>query len=259
MPTAVDDFLRTAFDFGVAALHRVEVQIGGIAAGVHRRSGTAAQADQHAGAAELNQQRAFGNAVFMGLLRLNAAQTTGNHNRLVIAAHAAVVFGFKGAEIAEQVGAAEFVVERGTAQRAVDHDVERRGDVFGFAVGLFPRLRQIGQVEVGHGKTGEAGFRARATAGGAFVTDFTARTSGRTGKRGDGGGVVVGFHLHDDVGVFFVETVALIFGGSGVKALDFRAFDNGRVVFIRDYRAFRAGFVGVANHAEQRFGLRFAV
>ena len=125
LPAAVDHFLRTAFDFGVAALHRVEVQIGGIAAGIHRRSGAAAQTDQHAGAAELNQQCAFGNAVFMGLLRLDIAQTAGNHNRLVIAAHAAVVFGFKGAEIAEQVGAAEFVVERRAAQRAVDYDVER--------------------------------------------------------------------------------------------------------------------------------------
>ena len=225
LPAAVDYFLRTAFDFWVAALHRIEVQIGGIAAGIHRRSGAAAQADQHAGAAELDQQRAFGNAVFMGLLCLDIAQTAGNHNRLVIAAHAAVVFGFKGAEIAQQVGAAEFVVERGTTQGAVDHDVERGGDVFGFAVSLLPRLRQIGQVEVGHGKAGEAGFRARAAAGGAFITDFTARTGGRTGKRSDGGGVVVGFHLHDDVCVFFVETVALIFGGGGVKALDFRAFD----------------------------------
>ena len=98
--------------------------------------------------------------------------------------------------------------------------------MFGFAIGLFPRLRQIGQIEVGHGKTGEAGFRARTAAGGAFITDFTARAGGRTGKRGDGGRVVVGFHFHDDVGVFLVETVALIFSGSGVKALDFCAFDD---------------------------------
>ena len=36
LPAAVDDFLRAPFDFGVAALHGVEVQIRAVAARVHR-------------------------------------------------------------------------------------------------------------------------------------------------------------------------------------------------------------------------------
>ena len=36
LPAAVDDFLRAAFDFGVAALYGVEVQRGVVRAGVHR-------------------------------------------------------------------------------------------------------------------------------------------------------------------------------------------------------------------------------
>ena len=91
---------------------------------------------------------------------------------------------------------------------------------------MFPRLDGIGNIEVGHGKAGKPGFGARADAGSTFVADFTARTGGGTGKGGDGGGVVVGFHLHNDVGVFFAEAVALRGGRVRIKALDARAFDN---------------------------------
>ena len=54
-----------------------------------------------------------------------------------------------------------------TAERALEHDVERAADVAGFAVGgfdgriLLPRLLCAGNVEVGDAKAGEAGFGAR--------------------------------------------------------------------------------------------------
>jgi len=51
LPAAVDDFLRAPFHLGVAALHRIEVEVRGVGAGIHRRGGAAAEADQHAGAA----------------------------------------------------------------------------------------------------------------------------------------------------------------------------------------------------------------
>ena len=69
LPAAVDDFLRTAFDFRVAALYGVEVQRGVVCTGIHRRSRAAAQADKHTRAAQLDQQRVFGDFVFMRLLR----------------------------------------------------------------------------------------------------------------------------------------------------------------------------------------------
>ena len=54
----VDDLLGAALDLGVAALHRVEVELGGVGAGRHRARGAAAHADAHARPAELDQQRA---------------------------------------------------------------------------------------------------------------------------------------------------------------------------------------------------------
>ena len=59
----------------------------------------------------------------MRLLRLNAAQAAGNHNRFVIAADLTVEFFFKGTEVAQEVRTAEFVVERCAADRAFNHDV----------------------------------------------------------------------------------------------------------------------------------------
>ena len=81
----------------------------------------------------------------------------------------------------------------------------------GFAVGLFPRLLQARDIQVGDGKAGQARFRTRTFARRAFVADFAARARRRARKRRDGGRVVVRFHFHDDMGVFFVETVPLVF------------------------------------------------
>ena len=52
LPAAVDHFLGTTLHFRVAALHRIEIQILGIGAGIHAGSRTAAQTDQHAGATQ---------------------------------------------------------------------------------------------------------------------------------------------------------------------------------------------------------------
>ena len=163
----------------------------------------------------------------MCLFRLNIAQAAGNHNRFVVAVDRAVFLRFKGAEIAQKVWAAEFVVERRAAERTVGHDVQGRGDVSGFAVILFPRLPETGDLQVGRGEARQTGFRARAASRCAFVADFAAGTGGRARKRGDGGGVVVRFHLHDDVCVFLVEAVCLTLVRVRIKPLDFRAFNHG--------------------------------
>ena len=101
LPAAVDDFLRAAFDFWVATLYRVEVQLSCVFTCGHRRSGTATQTNQQAWAAQLNEQSAFRDDVFVGLLVLDVAQATGNHDGLVVAAHGAVEQFFKRAEIAQ--------------------------------------------------------------------------------------------------------------------------------------------------------------
>ena len=71
--------------------------------------------------------------------------------------------------------------------------------------------------------------------------------------------MVVRFHFHDDMGVFFVETVALVFRRIRIETLDFRAFNHGRIVFIGNDCAFGMRIVRIANHAEEGFRLFFAI
>ena len=65
-------------------------------------------------------------------------------------------FLFEGAEIAVDIGASEFVVEGGGAERAVDHDIEGGDDAAGLPVIFFPRLDGTGEFKVGDGETAEA-------------------------------------------------------------------------------------------------------
>ena len=149
-PALVDDFLRPALNLGVAALHRVKVQMRRIGAGGHGAGRAAAHADTHAGAAQLDQQAAGGEFDLVGLAGIDYAQPTGDHDGLVVATlhgvhvtgHGLLVF----AEVAQQIGAAKFVVERSTAQRAFGHDLQRTGNVLGLAKVTSPKF--------GDGKTG---------------------------------------------------------------------------------------------------------
>ena len=87
LPAGVDDFLGAAFHFRIAALDGIEVQVGRVAAGGHRRGGAAAHADAHARAAQLHQQAADGDVVLVRVLRRDIADAASDHDRLVVAEH----------------------------------------------------------------------------------------------------------------------------------------------------------------------------
>ncbi len=125
LPAAVDDFLRAALDLRIAALHRIEIEVCRVGAGCHRRCRAAAEADEHAGAADLHDQCAVRQRVLVRIARDDVADAAGDHDRLVISAHFTRNLLLEGAEIAEQIGAPEFVVERRGADRPVEHDRKR--------------------------------------------------------------------------------------------------------------------------------------
>src|SRR5690606_2815254 len=135
------------FHFRVLALHRGEVQVSRAGTGGHRRSGTAAEADEHGRAAEHDQLGTDGNLALLYVVLADVTETASEHDRLVVATYflTARAAGrlFEGAEVAVERRAPELVVERGAAQRAFDHDVQRADDTLGLAVGLFPRLEEI--------------------------------------------------------------------------------------------------------------------
>jgi hypothetical protein len=139
-PAAVDDFLAAALHLGVVALDRREVQgFRGVPAR-HRRSRAAAQADQHRRPAEHDHQVAGAEPALRDVPRADVAEPARQHDRLVVAARqAGPGCVLEGAEVSEQRGPAELVVERGRAERPVAHDLERAREARRQRAGALPR------------------------------------------------------------------------------------------------------------------------
>src|SRR5690606_6814964 len=135
---------------------------------------------------------------------------------------------------------------------------QRRDDALGLAIGLFPGLLEVGDVQVGNGKAGQASLGLGATAGSPFVANLTARAGSGTGEWSDGGRVVVGFHLHQDVHRLLVRS---IFAGRCIRieAPGLVADDDRSVVLVGREHAFGVHLIGVLDHAEQGLVLAFAV
>src|SRR5690606_33809918 len=131
-PAAVDHFLAAALHLWVLPLHGGEIQILGGGAAGHRRSGAAAEPDQHGGAAQHNQLAPRCKRLLLDMLGFDVAVAAGNHDRLVIAAALDAVGArrvvFITAEITADVRATVFIVEGGAANGTLDHDVERGDD-----------------------------------------------------------------------------------------------------------------------------------
>ena len=102
-PAVVDDLLRTALDFGVAALNRVKVQRRSVGTRGHGACGAATHANAHARAAQLDEQRTGGEQNFLGLVRVDHAQTARNHDGLVVTANHRVGTGGHGLLVLTEV------------------------------------------------------------------------------------------------------------------------------------------------------------
>ena len=133
----------------------------------------------------------------------DVAQAAGDHDGLVIATHAirriACHVLLEGAEVAADRGPAELVVERGGADRPLEHDLERRGDARGPAECALPRPLEAGNAQVRDREPGEPGLGLCAAAGRALVADLAARAGRRARKRRDRGRMVVRLDLDQDV------------------------------------------------------------
>ena len=275
-PAAVDHLLRAALDLGIATLDRVEIELLGVGAGAHAGGCATPKADPHAGAAELDQQRARRQVELGGLVVTNAADAAGDHDRLVIAVASAGDVGFESTEVAHQIRAAELVVERRRAERALDHDRQRTGDpggeaVIGFAcrrpghIGIaLPCSGGLRQAQVRHREAAQPRLGLGTAASGTLVSNLPAGAGGRAGKRRDRCGMVVGLDLEDRVGqlvgsaeLHAKRTLRMI--RPRIQPARRTAFEHGGIVVVGHHRALRRSAMGVADHAEKRGRLGGAV
>ena len=108
------------------------------------------------------------------MLRIDIAHTARDHDRLVIAVHLVTNLLLKGSEITSQIRTAKFVVKRRATDRPCQHNLQRAGHVLRLAVFLLPRTRCVWQMQMRHGKAGQAGFWFTALPRCALVTNLTA-------------------------------------------------------------------------------------
>ena len=106
-------------------------------------------------------------------------------------------------------------------------------------------------------KGAQAGLRPAARAGRPFVADLPTDPGRGTGIGCDGGGMVVGLDLDQNVGLARAVAIAKAL----VRAEDRhgKSLDYAGVVGIRLNRALGVGGVRVANHVEERVRLALAV
>ena len=136
----VDHLLGTPLNFGVAALHRIKIEGHAVAATGQGTGCSPAHANAHPRATQLNQQSTWWEFDFAREFALHHAQTTGDHDGLVVAALHAIDHLLVLAEIAQQIGTAKLVVESRAAQRALGHDGQGAGHVGGLAHFAAPKF-----------------------------------------------------------------------------------------------------------------------
>ena len=253
-PAGVDHLLAAAFHLRVRALYRGEVEILRRGPAGHTGGGAAAEADEHGGTAQHHQGGAGGEACFFDVLLADVAETTGQHDRLVVATQLVLLgsghHGLEGTEVAAEIGTAEFVVEGGGTDGPLQHDIEGRDDAVRLAVVHLPGLGVVRQLQIGDRETAQARLGLGALTGGPLVADLATGTGGGAGIGGDGGGMVMGLHLHQDMHVLATEAVS---PGLRVEheALCLVTGDDRRVVLVGGKHILRRGVSGIADHLEQ--------
>src|SRR5690606_25299266 len=81
----------------------------------------------------------------------------------------------------------------------LNHDIQSGNNAIRLAVVLFPGLLIAGNPQVGNGKASQAGLGLSPPTSRPLVTNLSARAGSSTGERRNRGGMVMGFHLHQDM------------------------------------------------------------
>ena len=162
----------------------------------------------------------------MRLFGVDVAQTACNHNRFVETAHRVAMFHLKRAEIAQQIRATKFIIKRRATQWRVNHNIQRRSNVFRLAIIALPRLPEIRNIQIRNRETCQTCFRTRTTPRCAFITNFAACACCCARKWCDGGWVIMGFYFHDDVCIFMMKIILLGILCIWIQTLNFCAFNH---------------------------------
>ena len=191
----------------------------------------------------------------------HAADSASDHHRLVVAAHRFTGAGliFEGAKVAINSGPTKFIIKTGRAYRSVQHNIQRRHHVIGLASLQLPRLWQLRQIQMRGSEACQSSLGLGATTYRTFVAYLTTRPGGSTREGRNRSRMIMGFYLHQNMCWLRGEGVLLRLR-IDPQPIYLRAFNHRRIVAVGAENALSIDLtMSVANHAEQRTGLRHLI
>ena len=135
--------------------------------------------------------------MLMRMNRLNRANTTGDHDGLVITTSLSANGLLKDSEVTTQVWSSKLIIKCGSTNWSIDHDLQWGRNTLRLAIRTFlPGEVRARNMQVRYGKSGEACFGFTANTRCAFISDLTTRSGRCPLKRCNRSGMVMGLHLH---------------------------------------------------------------
>ena len=184
------------------------------------------------------------------MLGAHVTETAGDHDGFVISPDAIAGLGFKGSEVAREIGPTELIVKRRRTDRALGHDAQGRDNSAWATIAQFPRARLVWQLQMGDREPHQPDLGTRATSHRAFVTNFTSRTGTCARKGRDRRRVIVGLHFHQEMYGLVVESPDLI-GDVGIEPSCPVACDDGGVIGVGGQHIIATDFMGMTDHRKQ--------
>jgi len=192
------------------------------------------------------------------MLRANVAQTTRQHNRLVVSEHAPTNVRLKCAKVPTQIRPPKLVVERRRSQWPFCHDLQCRSYVRGPSILALPRLRRLRQIQIRNRKPAQPRLRLRSTSRSALIANLTTRTRRGSRPRRNRRWMIVRLHLQQNRNLF---CRVCIFARLRIrkKSSTVRSANHSGIIAIRREHILSATLIRVANHLKQRPFLLHAV
>ncbi len=233
LDAGADDAVHLLLHLGVAALHRVEIELLDVLALHHAGGRASTHPDAVGRAAQLDNQHIRLRPTLLGVPGVHLADAAREHDGLEpLAALAAGESHPKGARVSRDHRLTELVAVVGGAVRCLDLDLQRRGEVAGVGeAAVLPGELIARDPEVADAVGGRPRHDQRPPARGVHVADAPAGAGLRTGERRHTRWEVVGFGGENDVVVPIREDERRgLAGPRRYDGADRVALDRARVV-----------------------------
>ena len=199
--TGADHAIEFLFHFCVAALHGIEIELGFVFALHHARSCAAAHANAIGRSTDFGDEHLGFWLFFICMTRVHLTDSAAKHNGFdPFSAFSIGQAHTIGSRVALYEGFAEFIAVIRSSIAGLNCDLQGGGEVVGILkFGIFPGQIVSGNIQIPHAIRRCTRYDERAATRGLHISDASAGTCFRAGKRGNTRWEVMRFRCEDDV------------------------------------------------------------